>query len=77
MSTSADQTAIAIGHQVRRAREAAEISREHLARQVDTSLATITRLEREDHLPHVRTLARIAAVLDLSLDDLLAEGEDS
>lgn len=71
MSEIALSTEQSIGQQIRSAREARGLSREALARDVDISTATVTRLEREDHLPNVRSLARITVALGLSLDELL------
>lgn len=62
---------LAVGDEIRIAREAAGLSRPALARKVDVHPSTITRLELEDRLPNTRSFAAIARVLGVSVDDLL------
>lgn len=59
------------GERVRCQREAHKLTREQLAQRAGTSTSTIARLELNDQLPRVATLAAIANVLDLSLDELM------
>lgn len=59
------------GERVRCQREALHLTREQLALRAQTSTSTIARLELNDQLPRAATLAAIAAVLDMSLDQLL------
>lgn len=64
-----DPTAVAA--LVREAREAHGLSRAKIATRIGVSPSTIARLELEAHLPAAVTLAGLANVLGLSLDDLL------
>ena len=57
---------------LRDARERIGISRELLAREASTSTSTLTRMEREGHIPSGATVARIAAVLGITADTLLS-----
>ena len=67
---------IPIGHDsymsiLRDERERLGISRELLARKASTSTSTITRMEREGHIPNGATVSRIALALDIPIDALL------
>jgi len=59
---------------LRYAREDAGLSRERLARLAETSTSTITRMEREDHIPNAATVVRIASVLGTTAESLLSPG---
>lgn len=59
------------GRKVRQAREALGLSREALAYESDVSTSTVARLELYERLPATLPLARIAARLQLRVDDLL------
>jgi DNA-binding XRE family transcriptional regulator len=50
-----------------------KLSREKLARLADTSTRTIVRIEREGADPGGSIIARLAAALDVSMDDLYTE----
>lgn len=56
---------------LRDAREGVNLTREELARLAQTSTSTIARMELSRHIPSGATVARIAAVLDISASDLL------
>ncbi len=60
-------------NRVRAAREAAGLTREEFAREVDSSTSTIARLELQGHVPNVVTLALIAQFMGITVDDLLNE----
>ena len=66
-----------VGTRVRQLRTQHELSMEVLARRAETSVATISRLERHNALPKVETLIRIAAELDTSVSALLENEEQS
>lgn len=61
------------GTRIRAAREALGQSRERLAVSAGVSVSTLVRLENHDQLPNPEALARIARLIGLSLDDLMAE----
>lgn len=63
---------LTLGNLVRDRRLAKDLTREQLASKAGTSTSTVTRLEREDHVPLASTLVEIAKVLDVSVDDLMA-----
>lgn len=65
------------GQTVRQRRAALALSRERLAADVGVSTSMIVRLERDDKLPNVLALRRIAARLDLSIEDLARVPERS
>lgn len=62
-----------LGKRVRTAREAHGLSQERLAVTAGVSSATVARIELGLHRPHRSTLALVAAVLGLDVDDLLGE----
>lgn len=59
--------------QVRKAREAAGVSQEKLARLAEVSIATISRIELLNHVPTVTTLWQIAKALGVPMQSLVAE----
>ena len=59
--------AIEVGEQVRRAREAAELTQRELATRVGTSQAAIARLEAGSTAPTLTTLQKVASVLELDI----------
>lgn len=60
---------------IREAREKAKLSREKVAADADVSVSTIVRLERDDRLPNVAALARIAARVSVPVVDLFPAHE--
>lgn len=68
-------TALTPGRVIREARGNSGLSREKLAAEVGVSTSTIIRLERDDQLPNVAALVRIAARLDVPVIDLLPSPE--
>lgn len=62
------------GEVVRSRRQQLGLSREKLAVQSETSVTTIVRIENLGQLPTVRTLAKIADVLGLTLDEIARAG---
>ena len=71
MSNDSNVQLAGFGHRITDARKAAKLSREVLARQVQTSGPVVGRYEREEMMPSVETAARIADALGLSLDYLV------
>jgi transcriptional regulator with XRE-family HTH domain len=61
------------GTRVRQRREEIGLSRERLARDADVSTSTVTRLELNNKLPNTVNLLRIARILNLPLDELVAD----
>lgn len=53
-------------------RHALNLSQEALAYKARTSVATIGRLERGERVPSLKILARIAAVLEVPVEKLVA-----
>ena len=70
MSTS---SGLRYGTRVRERREELGISRERLAYEAAVSVSTVTRLELSDQLPNTASLLRIARVIDLTLDEIVAD----
>lgn len=60
---------------IREARENAKLSREKLAAESGVSVSTIVRLERDNRLPNVAALARIAAQVAVPVADLFPAPE--
>ena len=56
-----------LGQEIRALRKERRMSQTELAQRAGVVLMTISRLERGEHDPHVRTLSQIARGLDLSL----------
>jgi transcriptional regulator with XRE-family HTH domain len=61
------------GQLVRAARLAIGLTKEKLAYEAEVSLSTISRLELQDQLPATLPLARIAARLQIPVEQLLPE----
>lgn len=74
------KTNYGFGDAMRRAREAAHISQESLAEQLDVSMEHISNLEREVRHPSFDTLYQICQILNLSIDAVFfpeqADGQD-
>lgn len=62
---------VPIGAKVLELRKRKGISRHHLAVAADVSPATIDRLEREERVPKLELLGRIASALDATVIDLM------
>jgi len=58
---------------LREAREAKGLTRERLAWEAKTSTSTVARMELRGHLPSAMTVARIARVLDVPMEQILGE----
>lgn len=75
------KTNYGFGDAMRRAREAAHISQESLAEQLDVSMEHISNLEREVRHPSFDTLYQICQILNLSIDAVFFpecnEGQDA
>ena len=65
--------AIKIGNRIRTAREAKHLTQEYLAELTGLSPNHISVIERGIKLPRLETFVRIANVLDVSADFLLAD----
>lgn len=63
---------LTLGNFVRERRLSRSLTREQLAAKAGTSTSTVTRLELNNHVPLAGTLAQIAKVLEVSVDDLMA-----
>ena len=64
-----------VGARIRRLRQAAGYTQDHLARAADIGRVTLVRLERGEQTPRLRTLDAIATALDVSVRELLVEPE--
>lgn len=60
-----------LGQEIRRLRKEQRLNQTELAEKADVALMTISRIERGEHDPHIRTLGRIAGALGVSAFDLL------
>ena len=60
-----------LGQNVRKFRKERRMSQTELAEKAGVALMTISRLERGEHDPHVRTLWQIARGLDVPLLELM------
>lgn len=56
---------------LREARERHGLTREELARRAGTSTSTVARMELAGHIPNGATIARLAAVLDVPMGDII------
>ena len=69
-----------LGREIRRLRKERRFNQTELAERAGVAMMTISRIERGEHDPHVRTLARIARALGVSVFHLLRSagyvGED-
>ncbi len=61
----------AMGQRIRQRRRELRLTQERLAEYADISAAFVGHLERGEKTPSVETLARLAEVLDVSLDFLV------
>ena len=64
-----------VGGRIAAARKNRGLNRNQLARKIGTSWALVDRWEKGRTVPNVESLARIAAVLHVSTDDLLGRDE--
>jgi transcriptional regulator with XRE-family HTH domain len=60
-----------LGQNIRELRKQQRMSQTELAQRAGVALMTISRLERGEHDPHVRTLSQIARGLGVSLLELM------
>jgi transcriptional regulator with XRE-family HTH domain len=60
-----------LGQNIREHRKERRMSQTELAQRAGVALMTISRLERGEHDPHVRTLSQIARGLGVSLLELM------
>jgi transcriptional regulator with XRE-family HTH domain len=60
-----------LGQNIRELRKERKMSQTELAQRAGVALMTISRLERGEHDPHVRTLSRIARGLGVPLLELM------
>ena len=60
-----------LGHRIRELRKERRMSQTELAEKAGVALMTISRLERGEHDPHMKTLARIARSLGVPLLELI------
>jgi transcriptional regulator with XRE-family HTH domain len=61
-----------IGNNIRRIRKQKKLTQERLARQADISLNTLTKIESGfAKAPNIKTVAKIARVLNVSVDELI------
>ena len=60
-----------LGQNIREHRKERKMSQTELAQRAGVALMTISRLERGEHDPHVRTLSQIARGLGVSLLELM------
>jgi transcriptional regulator with XRE-family HTH domain len=60
-----------LGQNIRERRKERRMSQTELAQRAGVALMTISRLERGEHEPHVRTLSQIARGLGVSLLELM------
>lgn len=62
----------AIGKNIKRLRQAKEISQDKLSKLADVSLQTIVKMELDDKPnPTIETVQKIAKALEVSIDDLM------
>ena len=71
-----------LGQTIRELRKQQKLNQTELAEKADVALMTISRIERGEHDPHMRTLSRIAKALGVSTISLLrssgySEDEDA
>ena len=60
-----------LGQKIRELRKQQKLSQTELAEKADVALMTISRIERGEHDPHIRTLSRIAKALGVSTISLM------
>jgi transcriptional regulator with XRE-family HTH domain len=60
-----------LGQTIREIRKKRKLSQTELAEKADVALMTISRIERGEHDPHIRTLQKIADGLDVHLLKLM------
>ena len=73
MDDSSDSLSIAFGRRLASLRAAAGLTQSELARKSNMQRAYIWRVEDGRTLPSLRTAAKLAEALDISLSELLAE----
>ena len=62
---------IRLGQEIRQTRKKRRMSQSELAEKAGLALMTISRLERGEHDPHMKTLVRITRALDVPLFELM------
>ena len=72
-TTDDDGLALSFGRRLAELREIAGIDGTELGRRVGMSQAHVWRLEAGRAVPNLRTMARIAVALDVSLSELVAD----
>ena len=65
-----------VGERLRVARLVGRISQDTLAAKASVSRVTLGSVERAEHVAHLITYRRLAAALELPLDDLIADLPD-
>ncbi len=60
-----------IGHSIARIRKDRELTQAQLAEMIDTTVETISRLERGVSIPSLRTLVKISRALHIPIKELL------
>ena len=60
-----------LGQRIRELRKKRRMNQTELAEKADVALMTISRIERGEHDPHIKTLARIAKGLGVPLFELM------
>lgn len=63
----------ALGKRIQKFRQARNYTQEYMAEQIDMSVQHVSNIENASKKPSLATLMNIAEVLDVTLDDLLAE----
>lgn len=69
--------AVTLGANIRTIRERQGLSREAVAAQANLGVATVARLEADQHDPRLGTLAAVALVLGVPMADLLDDGPEA
>lgn len=60
-----------MGDRIRRAREARDISQSDLAKQLGVEQSHVWKWENDRRVPRLRTLARMAQILNVSIDHIV------
>ena len=60
-----------LGQEIRRLRKEQRLNQSELAEKANVAMMTISRIERGEHDPHIRTLVRIAGALGVSVIHLM------
>lgn len=62
-----------VGRRVRQLRTHANLTQEQLAERADISVSFLSMIERGERSPHLETLERLAAGLNVRIDELFRE----